>query len=154
MTALNFNPHAALAEIRSQDWLRAKEANRANLANDRVAATSLAPLAHLALSPAQDPKWPEPPEAEGGAAAWQAALARVNACLPPHGACPARWFQIVEDAQWLADGHGDAAAALGWTSGDLFGLDSALAAWGRVCRSYERGQESGFHRFACSLAIR
>ena len=130
MTALTFDPHAALAEIRSQERLRAKEANRANLANDREAANSLAPLAHLALSPAQDPKWLEPPEAQGGAAAWQAALAWVNVCLPPHGACPARWFQIVEDARWLAHRHGDAAAALGWTAGDLFGLDRALAGWG------------------------
>lgn len=68
--------------------------------------------------------------APGCPSAWQAALARLDASLPPQGFSPERWRELMEDARWLADRHGGSAAALGWSASDLFGLDSMLDDWG------------------------
>lgn len=126
MSALNFDPYAALAAIENGTGLRAKGANRANLTAQPPAQT-LAPLAQLALSPTPDRKtaWTDP-------TAWQDALARLDAAMPAPGYAPERWWQLVEDARWLADRHGRAAAALGWTASVLFGLDATLDGWGGV----------------------
>ena len=124
MTALNFDPYAALAEIETGRGLRDNQAKRAN----PDPAQTLAPLAPLALSPASIPKMDA-----GGPAdpiAWQVALAGLDAATAPQGFAPDRWRQLVEDARWLADRHGGSAAALGWTASDLFGLDDTMDGWG------------------------
>ena len=53
---------------------------------------------------------------------WAIALARIDASRPPGGFDPDRWHQLLTDARWLCRYHGPAAAALGWTASDLFGL--------------------------------
>lgn len=117
MSALNFDPYAALAEIENGTGLRANWAKRANPAQ------TLAPLAQLALSPTSKPEMPAGEVLPSDAIAWQAVLARLDASQPPPNHNPERWWQLLEDARWLADRHGSSAAALGWTASDLFGLD-------------------------------
>jgi hypothetical protein len=56
-------------------------------------------------------------------------LATLSPDQPPTTFAPDRWRALVADARWLAERHGAAAAALGWTASDLFGLDP-LAGWG------------------------
>lgn len=123
MSALNFDPYAALAEIESSMGLRANRAKRAN------PATVLAPLAPLALSPAPNQKTSEAIPAPSDPRAWQTELAALSPSHPLGGIDPGRWRCLLTDAQWLARTHGEAAAALGWTSSDLFGLDP-LPRWG------------------------
>ena len=53
---------------------------------------------------------------------WNTALATINASRAPAGFDPDRWRYLVTDARWLCRYHGPAAAALGWTASDLFGL--------------------------------
>jgi len=53
---------------------------------------------------------------------WPAAIAATDASRPPGGFDPDRWHQLLTDARWLCRYHGPAAAALGWTASDLFGL--------------------------------
>lgn len=132
MSALNFDPYAALAEIQNGEGLRANRANRANV-NRGLA---LAPLAPLALSPAQNVK------TNGGliapvSTAWKQAIARLDTDAPPYCFALTRWRQLVEDARWLADRHGASGAALGWTASDLFGLDPALDGWGGLADRLE-----------------
>ena len=124
MNVLNFDPYAALAEIENGAGLRA---NRAKRANPRPI---LAPLARLALSPTPKPKIHPPaiPPTEVGA--WREALAWLDAETPLQGFTPERWRQLLEDARWLANRHGDIAAGLGWSASDLFGLDLVLDGWG------------------------
>ena len=55
-------------------------------------------------------------------AAWFAALAALDTSRPPAGIAPDLWPVILSDARWIARVHGDAAAALGWSASDLFGL--------------------------------
>ncbi|MFC3175407.1 hypothetical protein ACFOD9_14205 [Novosphingobium bradum] len=131
MNALNFDPYAALAEIQNGRGLRANWAKRANLDPVRAdTAPTLAPLAPLALSPASIPKMDERPETAADPASWLAHLARLDAATAPEGFTSARWRELVADARWLTDRHGESAAALGWTASDLFGLDDTLDGWG------------------------
>lgn len=60
---------------------------------------------------------------------WAVALGALRASDPPLGIDPARWPLLLADAIWLCREHGKAAAALGWTASDLFGVDS-LPGWG------------------------
>lgn len=55
-------------------------------------------------------------------AAWCAALAALNASRAPAGIAPDLWPQVLADARWIARFHGEAAAALGWSASDLFGI--------------------------------
>ncbi len=64
----------------------------------------------------------EHPKIGGGALDWTAALATINASRAPAGFDPDRWRYVLADARWLCRYHGPAAAALGWTASDLFGL--------------------------------
>jgi hypothetical protein len=54
------------------------------------------------------------------------ALDRLERRRPDHVEA-ARWHQCLLDAQRFLAAWGDKAAALGWNSGDLFGLHSPLA---------------------------
>lgn len=53
--------------------------------------------------------------------AWTVALAAIDASRAPAGFDPDRWRYVLADARWRRY-HGPAAAALGWTASDLFGL--------------------------------
>lgn len=61
---------------------------------------------------------------------WQTALLDLDRSIPPQGFKASRWRQLFEDACWLAERHGDAASALGWTASDLFGVHETLDDWG------------------------
>src|SRR5687768_13083966 len=50
------------------------------------------------------------------------ALGTLDHAKPRHGLDPARWRQMLDDAQWLLDAYGPAAFRNGWTVPDLFGL--------------------------------
>jgi len=60
---------------------------------------------------------------------WSRAIAGLHQGCPPEGIAPERWSMLVADAAWLCRTHGGAAAALGWTASQLFGLDP-LPGWG------------------------
>lgn len=131
MTALNFDPYAALAEIQNGGGLRANRAKRANLHPERPdPSQALAQLSPLALSPTENQKSVGSDIVPTDPTAWQAELARLDAATAPQGFTPQRWRQLLEDARWLADRHGGSAAALGWNASDLFGLDDTLDGWG------------------------
>ncbi len=138
MTALNFDPYAALAEIENGSGLRANRANRAN------PAPTLASLAPLALSPAQDAKLAGGYVAPAGPRQWQAELARLDAATIQEGYTAQRWLQLVEDARWLADWHACSAAALCWTASDLFGLDETRDGWGGLADRLEGARRVTF----------
>lgn len=145
MTALNFDPYAALAEIENGTGLRAnqaKGANPASAAADRL--QTLAPLAPLALSPDAKQKTDAGEQGPADPIAWQAALTRLDAATTPEGFTPARWRELVEDARWLADRHGGSAAALGWTASDLFGLDDTLDGWGGLADRLKGARRATF----------
>lgn len=127
MSALAFDPHKALAEIENGAGLRA---NRAKWANPGV---TLAPLAHLALSPSPNRKM-QMCAGDNDPAAWFAALTALDASRPPAGIAPDRWPMILADAQWIARAHGEAAAAFGWNASDLFGIGQELGNGGLADR--------------------
>ncbi len=124
MTALNFDPYAALAEIENRNRLGA------NRANEAKPTRALAPLAPLAPIPAATRKATTCTSDEADRIPWRGDLNRVDPATAPHGFSPERWSELVEDARWLTDRHGASAAALGWTASDLFGLDDTLDGWG------------------------
>ena len=130
MTALNFDPYAALAEIENGRGLRANWANGAN------PTPTLALLAPLALSPAQEPKSDGAEIVAADPAAWAAALAGLDASQPPPGFDPDRWKYVLADARWICTYHGRAAHALGWTASDLFGIGAAPG-WGGLADRLE-----------------
>ncbi len=96
-----------------------------------------APLAALATLAGGGPETensvfkgpPAKPANPANPSGWCEALTRLNPRHPPEGMEPDRWRALVADARWLAERHGAAAAALGWTASDLFGLNP-LAGWG------------------------
>ena len=118
MGALSFNPYAALAEIQNRRELPAKAANPANI--DPEPGQTLAALAGLADVTPQTEKSPAPDRQDPSA--WTVALAALDASRSPTGFDPDRWRYLLTDARWLCRYHGPAAAALGWTASDLFGL--------------------------------
>jgi len=67
---------------------------------------------------------------------WPDALAAIDASRPPAGFDPDRWRYLLTDARWLCRNHGQAAAALGWTASDLFGIDP-LSGWGGLADRLE-----------------
>lgn len=69
--------------------------------------------------------------------AWTSALRSVDRCSPGWGLHPDRWVQLVDDARWLASAHGKAAAALGWTASDLFGIEPGRDGWGGLADRLE-----------------
>jgi hypothetical protein len=76
---------------------------------------------------------PEPTTAQR--AEWTEAASKIAAELGPHprsGCSPARWRQLLTDAQsFIADGWLHRAHSLGWTYADLLGCDRD-APWARV----------------------
>lgn len=54
--------------------------------------------------------------------AWLAALATLDSSHPPAEIAPDLWPMVLADALWIARIHGEAAAALGWSASDLFGI--------------------------------
>ena len=112
MSAFNFDPYAALAEIENGAGLRDNWANRAEVSPKKADPSET--LAPLALSPVENAKM------VGGAmppagADWKQALARLAPDTPPDAFTLTRWRELVEDARWLADQHGASAYALSWT---------------------------------------
>ena len=91
--------------------------------------------------PSPEPSKPSKPGSEGfeggpdrhfsgdRPAYWIAKLAAFSPYQPRSGIVADRWRTLLADARWLAECHGEAAAALGWTASDLFGLDP-LPGWG------------------------
>lgn len=114
MSALAFDPHKALAKIENKSGLRANRADGAN--PDRT----LAQLAPLALSPARNAETRKRPAA--GPSDWFAALAMVDPHRAPAGIDPGWWRELLSDARWLARHHAEAAAAIGWSASNLFGI--------------------------------
>jgi hypothetical protein len=53
---------------------------------------------------------------------WSIGLARLADANPPRGADPARWQQIIDDAEAFAQAWHDEALRLGWTLADVFGF--------------------------------
>ena len=122
MSALAFDPHKALAEIENETGLRANWAKRANPGTTRPnPSPTLAPLAPLALSPSPNAKI-ELRAGGGDPAAWFAALTALDANRAPAGIGPDWWRTVLAHALWIARNHAEAAAALGWSASDLFGL--------------------------------
>lgn len=92
MTALNFDPYAALAEIQNGGGLRANRAKRANLHPERPdPSQALAQLSPLALSPTENQKSVGSDIVPTDPTAWQAELARLDAATAPQGFTPQRW---------------------------------------------------------------
>lgn len=60
---------------------------------------------------------------------WRAKLASLDRENPPPMIDPKRWRTLIDDARWIADTHGKAAAVFGWTAAQLFGIDGAQG-WG------------------------
>lgn len=69
--------------------------------------------------------------------AWGAALGGLDRCTPAWGLNPERWSQLVDDARWLASANGKAAAALGWSASDLFGIKPGHDGWGGLADRLE-----------------
>jgi hypothetical protein len=67
---------------------------------------------------------------------WTAALAAINANRAPASYDPDRWRDLLTNARWLCHYHGPAAAALGWTASDLFGIGPA-SGWGGLADRLE-----------------
>ena len=120
MSALAFDPHAALADIENRDGLRANRAKEANPGE------ALARLAPLALSPAPNTKAHRPAFAPDTPAAWAAALTMLDASRAPKGIAPDWWRTLLADALWIIRNHAEAATAFGWTASDLFGIRPQL----------------------------
>jgi hypothetical protein len=59
---------------------------------------------------------------------WAAGLRRLNPDRPVGGFHHDHWLAVVQDAWDLLSTWGDDAAALGWTSADLFGVDPTAPA--------------------------
>jgi hypothetical protein len=55
---------------------------------------------------------------------WRARLAALTIDQPLGGIDLDRWRMLIADCLWLADTHGDSAAALDWSASDLFGIDA------------------------------
>jgi hypothetical protein len=60
---------------------------------------------------------------EEATAIWATGLRRLNPDRPIGGFHHDRWLAVVQDAWDLLSTWGEDAAALGWTSSDLFGVD-------------------------------
>lgn len=67
---------------------------------------------------------------------WREHIARLDPRQPPEGLGLERWASLIADAMWLAESHGDAAAALGWSASDLFGRCD-LPGWGGLADRLE-----------------
>lgn len=96
------------------------------IADRRAAAPS--PLAPLAALAGGRPEFENSiskatPANPANPSDWCEALAHLDPFHPPGGIEPGRWRALIADARWLAKCHGPAAAALGWTASDLFGVD-------------------------------
>jgi hypothetical protein len=65
--------------------------------------------------------------ADGAAvpADWAQGFARPDTVPAPGGVQPTQWREVVDAAGRFLDQWGGKAAALGWTAGELFGLDLA-----------------------------
>lgn len=67
---------------------------------------------------------------------WRAKLAALDPDNPPQSMAPNRWRTLLADALWLAEAHGPAAAALGWTEAQLFAVNGQ-AGWGGLADRLE-----------------
>jgi hypothetical protein len=80
-------------------------------------------------------------------AGWAAALAALDPSRPPASFDPDRWQWLLTDARWLCGNHGPAAAALGWSASDLFGIGPAPG-WGGLADRLE-----GVHNLVLTVRI-
>lgn len=71
-----------------------------------------------------------------GPADWAAALAAIDPGQPPSGFPLGWWRTLHSDCLWLCEHHAEAAASLGWSAGDLFGV-SDRAGWGGLADRLE-----------------
>ena len=53
---------------------------------------------------------------------WQCGLAKLNPAEPPFGFTPDRWFRLIDGGTAFLDAWGRTAAALGWSTLDVFGV--------------------------------
>lgn len=98
-------------------------------------------------SPSQSPTGPTVPivlGAQSHPSAWVSALRLVDRRSPACGLHPRRWAQLVDDARWLAGSHGKAAAALGWSVSDLFGIEPGRDGWGGLADRLEGARSVKF----------
>lgn len=65
-------------------------------------------------------------------AGWRAQLDRLSLATPLHRLAADRWRRLVEDADWLLEHFGNAAARDGWSALDLFGVMPGRDAWGGI----------------------
>lgn len=71
-----------------------------------------------------------------GPAGWAAALAAIDPHQPPSGFPLGWWRTLHSDCLWLCGHHGEAAASLGWSAGDLFGV-ADRPGWGGLADRLE-----------------
>lgn len=69
-------------------------------------------------------------------AGWAAALAEINPEQPPNGFPLGWWRTLHSDCLWLCGHHAEAAASLGWSAGDLFGV-AERPGWGGLADRLE-----------------
>jgi hypothetical protein len=107
-------------------WLSAAEpAHPAKPANPaKVEALDPQTLAALATLAAQ----PVPLTAPATALVrWRRHLGTLDPSSPAHPLSPDRWRQLIDDAERFLSGWGNQAAALGWSTIDLFGCSPGFA---------------------------
>lgn len=85
-------------------------------------ADTSAPMAHSVPIVSIVPRAVSQIEVPADPAAWLAALGALDTSRPPAGIAPDLWPILLADALWIARIHGEAAAALGWSASDLFGI--------------------------------
>ncbi|AKM06121.1 hypothetical protein AM2010_26 [Pelagerythrobacter marensis] len=61
---------------------------------------------------------------------WRASLLTLHPCQLRENFDPSRWRVLVDASQWWLEGFGQAAAASGWSTGDVFGLHPEMPGCG------------------------
>lgn len=60
---------------------------------------------------------------------WAEGFARLDRSLPPRGFTPKRWQRVIDDGGRFLDLWGSNAAALGWDTASVFGVDPRAPGW-------------------------